>query len=122
MLSVQTRYHGDIVILQCQGRIVYRNEAATFSHLVREALKESAKVLLDMSGVTLIDCAGIGELATLHARAKLKHAELKYAELKPFVLRHIELTHLTTFLEIHPRLDEALTAFEAQCVEVCAGC
>jgi anti-anti-sigma factor len=120
-LSVQTRSHGDIVIIQLHGRIVYRDEAATFSHLVRETLAEGARVVLDLSGVTLIDGAGMGELAALHARAQSKHSDLKCAQLQPLVRRHLDLTRLTTFLEIHPSLDEAFTAFDAQYTEVFAG-
>lgn len=119
-LSVQTRSHGDIVILQCHGRIVYRDEAATFSHLVRETLNEGARVVLDLRGVTLIDGAGMGALAGLHARASAKNSDLKCAHLQPLVRRHLDLARLTTFLKIHSSLDEALMAFQAQYEEVCA--
>jgi hypothetical protein len=37
-LSVEARNHGDVVIVHCQGRIVYRDEAAALSRVVGEVL------------------------------------------------------------------------------------
>ena len=37
-LSLETRNRGEVVIVHCQGRIVYRDEAAALSRLVGEAL------------------------------------------------------------------------------------
>ncbi len=64
-LSLETRNRGDVMIVHCQGRIVYRDEAAALSRLVGEILESGGKVVLDLSGVSSIDSAGIGELASL---------------------------------------------------------
>src|ERR1700692_918279 len=61
-LSLETRNRGDVMIVHCQGRIVYRDEAASLSHVVGEVLHHGGKVVLDLGGVTSIDSAGIGEL------------------------------------------------------------
>ena len=119
-LSLETRHHGDVVIIYCQGRIVYRNEAAALSSLVGEVLRESGKVVLDLSGVSSIDSAGIGELVLLHSWAQAKNADLKCASPSPFVRDLLDLTRLDSFFEIHPSLDEALAAFQPR--EVCADC
>ncbi len=71
-LSVETRNRGDVMIVHCQGRIVYRDEAAALSRLVGEVLENGGKVVLDLSGVSSIDSAGIGELAFLHTWASPK--------------------------------------------------
>ena len=119
-LSLETRHHGDVVIIYCQGRIVYRNEAAALSSLVGEVLRESGKVVLDLSGVSSIDSAGIGELVLLHSWAQAKNADLKCASPSPFVRDLLDLTRLDSFFEIHPSMDEALAAFQPR--EVCADC
>jgi anti-sigma B factor antagonist len=119
-LSLETRHHGDVVIIYCQGRIVYRNEAAALSSLVGEVLRESGKVVLDLSGVSSIDSAGIGELVLLHSWAQAKNADLKCASPSPFVRDLLDLTRLDSFFEIHPSLNEALAAFQPR--EVCADC
>ena len=118
-LSLETRHRGDVVVVHCQGRIVYRDEATALSNLVGEILQSSGKVVLDLSGVRSIDSAGIGELVLVHTWAQAKHAELKYASPSPFVRDLFYLTHLESFFEIHPDLNQALESFQSK--EVCAG-
>ena len=119
-LSLETRYRADVVIIHCQGRIVYRDEAAALSHLVSEIVECGGKVVLDLSGVSAIDSAGIGELVQLHTWAQDKNVELKYAGPRPFVRNLFDLTGLNSFFEIHPSLGEALASFQPS--EVCADC
>ena len=119
-LSLETRHRRDVVVVYCQGRIVYRDEAVALSNLVGTVLERTGKVVLDLSGVSSIDSAGIGELVLLHTRAQAQKANLKYACPSPFVRDLFDLTRLDSFFEIHPDLNEALAAFEAR--EVCSDC
>jgi anti-anti-sigma factor len=119
-LSLETRNRGDVMIVHCQGRIVYRDEAAALSRLVGEFLENRGKVVLDLSGVSSIDSAGIGELAYLYTRARSQNAELKCASPTPFVRDLLDLTNLDSVLEIHPSVGEALAAFQP--TEACADC
>ena len=121
-LNLKTRYQRDIVIVHCQGRIVYRDEAAALSHLVVKNLGNNGKLVLDLGGVSLIDSAGIGELVLLYTLAQAKNADLKYANPTPFVRRLFDITHLDSLLEIHPNLDEALAAAQMEPERVCANC
>jgi anti-sigma B factor antagonist len=109
-----------VVVVHCQGRIVYRDEAVALSNLVRAILEDSGKVVLDLSGVSSVDSAGIGELVLLHTWAQTKNADLKCASPSPFVRDLFDLTRLDSFFEIHPNLNEALEAFESR--EICADC
>jgi anti-sigma B factor antagonist len=119
-LSLETRNRGDVMIVYCQGRIVYRDEAAALSRMVGELLDEGGKVVLDLSGVTSVDSAGIGELVSLYTRAQAQHAELKYASPSPFVRDLLGLTNVDSVLEIHPSIGDALAAFPLR--EVWADC
>jgi anti-sigma B factor antagonist len=119
-LSLETRQRGEIVIVHCQGRIVYRDEANAFSSVVGELLQNGGKIVLDLSGVSVIDSAGIGELVLLHRQAEEKKTELKYANPRPYVRDLFDLTQIGSFLEIHPSLGEALAAFQER--ELCAEC
>jgi anti-anti-sigma factor len=119
-LSLETRNRGDVMIVHCQGRIVYRDEAAALSRVVGEILEDSGKVVLDLSGVTSMDSAGIGELAFLHTVACAQNADLKCASPSPLVRDLLHLTNLNSVLEIHPSVHEALAAFQS--TEACADC
>src|SRR5258708_15866444 len=78
-LSVETRNLGDVVVVHCQGRIVYRDEAAALSRVVGDVLEQGRKVVLDLSGVNSMDSAGIGELALLQSWAQGRNVSLKCA-------------------------------------------
>jgi anti-sigma B factor antagonist len=119
-LSLETRNSGDVMIVHCQGRIVYRDEALALSQLVGELLQCSNKVVLDLSGVTSIDSAGIGELVLLHTRARSQKAEMKYASPSPLVRDLLGLTNLDSVFEIHPSVYDAVAAFQP--AETCADC
>ena len=78
-LRVEARNHGDVIVVHCQGRIVYRDEAAALSRVVGEVLDNGSKLVLDLGGVSSMDSAGIGELALLQTWAQERKAELKCA-------------------------------------------
>jgi anti-anti-sigma factor len=119
-LSLETRNHGDVIIVHCQGRIVYRDEAAALSRLVAEVLQHTGKLVLDLSGVESIDSAGIGELALVQTWAKEQDAELKCAGPNSLVRALLDLTNLDSVLEVHPSIESALESFREQ--GVCADC
>jgi anti-anti-sigma factor len=119
-LSLEVVTRGDVMIVHCNGRLVYRDEAAALSRLVREVLATDGRVVLDLSGVSAIDSAGIGELAFLQTLAQSQNADLKYASPSPLVRDLLDLTNLDSVLDIHPSVGEALAAF--QLGGVCADC
>ncbi|HEY6767121.1 MAG TPA: STAS domain-containing protein [Candidatus Sulfotelmatobacter sp.] len=112
-LSLETRNRGDVMIVHCHGRIVYRDEAAALSRLVADVLQNANKVLLDLSGVSSMDSAGIGELAFLHNSAQNRNVVLKCASPSPLVRELLDLTNLDRVLEIHPSVTDAMESFEA---------
>lgn len=113
-LSLETRNYGDVIIVQCQGRIVYRDEAASLSHLVGEILDQNSRIVLDLSGVTKIDSAGIGKLVLLQNRAQDKNVSLKCASPNPVVRRLLDLTNVDSVLDVHSSLDSALQSFREE--------
>jgi anti-anti-sigma factor len=119
-LSLETRNLGDVIIVHCQGRIVYRDEAAALSLLVGEVLQQTSKLVLDLSGVSSMDSAGIGELVLVHTWAQEKNANLKCAAPTSLVRDLLDLTNLDSVIEVHPSLDSALESFREE--RVCADC
>jgi anti-sigma B factor antagonist len=119
-LSLETRNRGEVIVVHCQGRIVYRDEAAALSRLVGEVLQHTNKLVLDLSGVSSMDSAGIGELALLQTWAQEKNAELKCSGPNTLVMTLLSLTNLDQVLEVHPSVDAALESFREE--EVCTDC
>jgi anti-sigma B factor antagonist len=119
-LSLETRNRNDVIIVHCQGRIVYRDEAAALSRLFAELLEPSGKFVLDLSGVSSLDSAGLGELALLQRWAREKNASLKCAGANTLVMTLLNLTNLDAVLELHPSVNAAVESFCEE--QVCADC
>jgi anti-anti-sigma factor len=119
-LSLETRHQADIIIVHCQGRIVYRDEAAALSRVVGDVMSQARKIVLDLSGVSSLDSAGIGELALLYTWAQKENVDFKVAGPNNLVRTLLDLTKLDSVLEIHSSVDDALEAFQED--RVCADC
>jgi anti-sigma B factor antagonist len=119
-LSLEMRNRGDVIIVHCQGRIVYRDEAAALSRVVGEVLRLGSNVILDLGGVDSMDSAGIGELVLLYTVARERNANLKWANPNGLVRTLLGLTNLDTVLDVHPSVDTALEALGEE--QVCADC
>ena len=119
-LNLETRNRGDVIIVHCQGRIVYRDEAACLSRVVGEVLQQARKLVLDLSGVSAMDSAGIGELALLQTWAQGQNVTLKCAAPNSLIATLLELTNLDSVLEVHPSVDSALASFRED--RICANC
>jgi len=112
-LSLQSSKLGDVTVIHCRGRIIFRNEAEALSHAVAAALQESKHIILELQGVNAIDSAGMGELVALHMWAQGYGATLKLSGLSSRLLYLLELTNLTTVFEIFPTQEQALNACQA---------
>jgi anti-sigma B factor antagonist len=117
-LSLETVSRGDVIIVHCEGRIVYRDEAAELSRVVGGVLQYSNKIVLDLSRVTSIDSAGLGDLALLQTWAQNKDIMFKCAAASVMVRNLLALTNLDSVLDLHPSLDAALESFREE--QVCA--
>ena len=113
-LSLEMRNRGDVLIVHCEGRIVYRDEAAAVSRLVEEVLRNGSKLVLDLSGVASMDSAGIGELALLQTWAQDRGAEFKCAGANETIRELLDLTNLNSVIEVHSTLESALEAFREE--------
>jgi anti-anti-sigma factor len=124
-LSLEMRNRGEVIIVRCQGRIVYRDEAASLARVAGEVLQQGRKLVLDLSGVNSIDSAGIGELALLQSWAGGGNGDLKLAGVSPLVGELLQLTNLDSVLEVYPSVDAAVESFREENVgeeQVCADC
>lgn len=109
-LSLETRRLGDVIVVHCEGRIVYRDEAAALSRVVVEALQAAKEVVLDLEGVERIDSAGLGELVFVYVSAEGFGGTVKLSGPTPRVRALLDLTNLSSVFEIHSSLTEALEA------------
>ena len=73
----------------------------------------SARVLLDLSDVALIDSSGIGILVTAHRRADTQGARFALAGAAGTVARVFEMTRTNKLLSIHETVEQGVAALSA---------
>lgn len=103
--------HNGVMVVYCSGRIVYREEALQLSRRVSNLLQSSRQLVLEFSGIEAVDSAGLGQLAVILMWAQACRCDVRMAAPRRCVRELLELTNLASVVEMHPTLDEALSAF-----------
>ena len=109
-LNLVVEPHHEVTVVWCRGRIAYREEAAILSRTVNRLLGHSRHVILELSGVEMVDSAGLGELVLMLMQAQANRSTLKLAGPRKHVRQLLELTNLVSVLEVHPTVDDAVLA------------
>jgi anti-anti-sigma factor len=68
----------------------------------------STRVVVDLAGVTFMDCAGVGELVRALRRTGWAHGSISLAGPSAFVRRVLELTQAGTVLPVYATVDDAV--------------
>jgi anti-sigma B factor antagonist len=113
-LSLETQVTEDVTVICCNGRIAYGIEAAALSGEIAELAPQTRRVVIDLSGVEMIDAAGLGALISVALTAQACQCSIKLAAPGNLIRHLLELTKLTSVFEVYPTLDAATLAFHAQ--------
>jgi len=109
-LSFEAHQYTGAVVLHCQGRLIFRNEAHALSETVNEILPTVRRMVIDLAGVGSVDSAGLGELVMLHMWAEAAGYTLKFASPNRSVRQLLELTNLISVFDLYPSVPEAMAA------------
>lgn len=113
-LNLEIRETDDVTVIHCQGRISYRNEAVALSDKVAELLPDTRQIVLELSGVEMIDSAGLGELVVILMWAQANRCSIKLAAPRNNIREMLQLTNLASVFEIHSTVDDAVLASRGQ--------
>jgi anti-sigma B factor antagonist len=109
-MNLEGRQSGEMIVIHCCGRIVYREEAVAIWRVVQQALQYSQEVVLDFAQVEIVDSAGLGGLVVAHSLAAEQGKLLKIVSANRSVQELFELTNLASVFETYPNLSAALEA------------
>ncbi|GIF21660.1 RNA polymerase sigma-B factor [Actinoplanes tereljensis] len=99
-LALATTYRGDVI--QC--RVIGELDRDNAGHLRDELLDtlrdggRMGRLELDLSGVPLLDAAGIGVLVTLHETARIRKIEVRVTGLQPYVAQIVAASGLKALI------------------------
>lgn len=121
-LELVTRSLAGSSVISCSGRIVLGDESAKLRHVVKEALSECNRIVLDFGGITHIDSTGLGVLVGLYASArKAGGGGIKLANLNPRLRDVLGITRLLTIFEVFDSAEDAAGTFNPLAGQVTPG-
>ena len=110
-LEYLIRTLSSVRVVDCRGRIVLGEETAKLRELLKDLLRPSARIVLDLTHVNHIDSNGIGMLVGVLTTAKKANAAIKLAGLGGHVRSVMEATRLLTLFESYATAEEAVAGF-----------
>lgn len=120
-LELVTRSVAGSSVISCSGRIVLGEESAKLRHVVKEAMSECNRVVLDFGGITHIDSTGLGVLVGLYASASKAGGGIKLANLNPRLRDLLGITRLLTIFEVFDSAEDAAGTFNPLAGQVTPG-
>jgi anti-sigma B factor antagonist len=116
-LDIETRMTDDgVTIVFCTGRIVYRDEAAALAKTISRLMTDGRNLVLDLSGVEMVDGAGLGELVGLYNRAAASRSTIKLAALRNQVRGLFDLTKLAPVFDIYSSVEAAAVSYQLSAI------
>jgi anti-sigma B factor antagonist len=109
-LRLESRPVGDVLVMQCHGRIVAGNEVFTLHARVGDFIEKYGDVVLQFDHVEFVDSSGIGALVRLMQAARTKGGDLKLSGLPANIRKVLQLTNLLPQFETYETVEEAITA------------
>ena len=101
----------DITAMIFTGRLMLGNRLSEVEHAIRQPIQQGLKKLvLDFSGLKLIDSAGIGVVAVCVGLMEKVGGKLAVAGAEGQVKNTLALTHLDHVLGMYPDLSSAQSA------------
>ncbi len=98
-LKLTSRVVDGVLVIECNGRIVFGEEAAALRETVKGALSQNKQVVLNLQNVSYIDSGGLGTLVGLFTSAHSAGGEIKLAALSQRVGQLLQVTKLVTVFE-----------------------
>lgn len=99
-LAIITEHHGQRSVLRLQGELDVSSRDH-LCHAISSALENHPPVLvMDLSGLSFTDCAGLSVLVWAHKRQAGCGHRLVITGAKPIIQRLLHLTGLDTYLQL----------------------
>ena len=112
-MEVEVRNQDEVILVDLDGRLVAGTGAEQLQAVMNELLAADWKrIVINLSKVTKIDSAGIGELVASSRLAQRFGSQVKLINLEGQVRRIFELSQLLPLMAIYDSEEAALAAFE----------
>lgn len=105
---VTTERFGSIAILRCRGEFDLATREQLYEELSRVAMVDLEGVVVDLAGVTFMDCTGLNAILALARRCARAEVEIVLAEARPIVRNLLIALELDQLLALAPDTGDAI--------------
>lgn len=106
--SIEVAKNGDISLVKMKGELDAYQSIDFKKRMIEEVISGSGKIILmDMTGLSYIDSAGLGALVSLLKRASENSKELRFFGMRSNIKKIFELTRLNMVFKIFDTYEEA---------------
>lgn len=112
-LQLNKRNSRNAIVVACGGMLVCGEDLRALPHCVRESVSRAEPIVINLAGITKIDCAGLGALAQCANYARMHNQQVILCSVPRRLRQLLALTRLDTVLAIH--------ADEQRALERCTG-
>ena len=111
-MKVNVRSEGEVSVVDLSGKITIGEGDVVLRETVETLLKEGrSKLVLNLSRISYMDSAGIGELVACYKRSREKGGQLKLLNPSGKVYDLLQLTKLEEIFETFRDEGEAIQSF-----------
>jgi anti-sigma B factor antagonist len=112
-LKLSARVINGVKIIDCNGRIVFGEEASQLRDTIKKDLAENNRIVLNLANVNYIDSGGIGTMVSLFTSARNAGGDIKLLHLTKRVGDLLQITKLITVFESYDDEQKAVNAFSS---------
>lgn len=114
-LTLNSRFAGNIYIIQCAGSIVLGPEVKSLEAALELGMAHGFnRFLLSLAQATRLDSIGMGLIVRFAERLRRRGGDIRLAEPPPFVTKLLELTQLSNVILSFPTEEEAILSYLRQ--------
>ena len=115
--SLSWNQTGGVSILRFRANAELTHSAHELEELRREVLEQrDSRVLIDLSRVTRIDSAGLGQLMSCYSHLVRNQGALKVVNATPEIDKLLKMTGLSTLIHSFQDEQEAVTSFDSKAI------
>ncbi len=112
-MEIKQREHGNIAILDLNGRLDLASGAMLKEHIKKLFEKNVTSVHLNLAKVEFINSSGLGSLVSIMKETRLAKGRFTLSNLANYVQEIFEITQLSHIFEIFTTEEEALASYQA---------
>lgn len=106
-VELSTADHGGHAVVALRGELDLADAPAVASHLLSAATARGPSIIVDLAGLTFIDCRGLGILVRVLQWTRQRGGDMPLAAPQQRVRKVLSLTGLIDVFSVYPSVDQA---------------